>query len=337
MISQNLRGLRRAYILCWVKVFLTMGSTWQRQRRIVNPAFEGGRLKQAFPAMQAAADAFLAALSPGTANVEPLASKLAADVILRTLFSVPIEDKTASKVFDAFRTYQRQQPVANLAALVPALRWLPFWQNRRVKRSALEIRRLITHLTHMRQDQIAASRAPQDLATRLLSTQDPETGTRLSLSEMVDQVMIFFLAGHETSAAALSWALYLLARYPHFQDQVAQEVSQLMGSDNFAAMRNLSFTRDVFRETLRLYPPVPMMVREVGQTGEVFRGRRMPKNSLIIISPWYVQRHNRIWERPDEFDPLRSQEMPATNCQRQAFFAIFFRATHLPWCRVRDG
>ena len=223
MISQNLRGLRRAYILCWVKVFLTTGSTWQRQRRIVNPAFEGGRLKQAFPAMQAAADAFLAALSPGTADVEPLASKLAADVIFCTLFSVPIEDKTASKVFDAFRTYQRQQPVANLAALVPALRWLPFWQNRRVKRSALEIRRLITHLTHMRQDQIAASRAPQDLATRLLSTQDPETGTRLSLSEMVDQVMIFFLAGHETSAAARSWALYFLARYPHFQDQVAQE------------------------------------------------------------------------------------------------------------------
>ena len=110
-----------------------------------------------------------------------------------------------------------------------------------------------------------------------------------------------------------------------------------MGSDNFAAMRNLSFTRDVFRETLRLYPTVPMMVREVGQTGEVFRGRRMPKNSLIIISPWYVQRQNRIWERPDEFDPMRWQEMPIVDCQRQAFFAIFFRATHLPWCRVRDG
>ena len=307
------------YSLLGESVFLTTGSTWQRQRRIVNPAFEGGRLQQAFPAMQAAADAFLAELSPGTVDVEPLASKLAADVIFRTLFSVPIEDKTASKVFDAFRTYQRQQPVANLAALVPALRWLPFWQNRRVKRSALEIRRLITHLTYMRQDQIAAGRAPQDLATRLLSTQDPETGTRLSLSEMVDQVMIFFLAGHETSAAALSWALYLLARYPHFQDQVAQEASHLTGSDDFAAMRNLSFTRDVFRETLRLYPPVPMMVREVRQRGEVFRGRRVPKNSLIIISPWYVQRHNRIWERPDEFDPLRWQEMPGADCQRQAF------------------
>ena len=228
------------------------------------------RLKQAFPAIQAAGDAFLAELSPGTVDVEPLASKLAADVIFRTLFSVPIEDKTASKVFDAFRTYQRQQPVANLPALVPALRWLPFWQNRRVKRSALEIRGLITHLTHIRQDQIAAGRAPQDLATRLLSTQDPETGTRLSLSEMVDQVMIFFLAGHETSAAALSWALYLLARYPQFQDQVAQEAAHLTGSEDFAAMRNLPFTRDVFRETLRLYPPVPMMVREVKQKGEVF-------------------------------------------------------------------
>lgn len=87
--------------------------------------------------------------------------------------------------------------------------------------------RLITHLTEMRQDQIAAGRALQELATRPLSTQDPETGTRLSLSEMVDQVLIFFLAGHETSAAALNWALYLLGRYSHFQDQVAQEASHL--------------------------------------------------------------------------------------------------------------
>jgi cytochrome P450 len=257
--------------------------------------------------MQAAADAFLAELSPGMIDVEPLASKLAADVIFRTLFSVPIEDKTASKVFDSFRTYQRQQPVANLAAMVPALRWLPFWQKRRVKRSALEIRRLITHLTHMRQEQIAAGRAPQNLATRL------------SLSEMVDQVMILFLAGHETSAAALNWALYLLERYPQYQDQVAQEAAHLTGLEGFAAMRNLPFTRDVFRETLRLYPPVPMMVREVKQTGEVFWGRRVPKNSLIIISPWYVQRHNRIWERPDDFDPMRWQEMPIADCQRQAF------------------
>ena len=171
----------------------------------------------------------------------------------------------------------------------------------------------------MREDQIAAGRAPQDLATRLLRTQDPETGTRLSLSEMVDQVMIFFLAGHETSAAALSWALYLLARYPQFQDQVAQEAAHLTGSEDFVAIRILPFTRDVFRETLRLYPLVPMIVREVKQTAEVFRGRRVPKNSRIIISPWYVQRHNRIWERPDEFDPIRWQEIPIADCQRQAF------------------
>ena len=217
--------------------------------------------------MQAAAYAFVAELSPGVIDVEPLASKLAADVIFRTLFSVSIEDNTVSKVFDAFRTYQRQQPVANLAALVLTLRWLPFRQNRRVKKPPFEIRRLITHLTHMRQDQIAAGRAPQGLATRLLSTQDLETGTRLSLSEIVDQVMIFFLAGHETSAAALNWALYLLARYSQYQDQVAQKASHLTGLEDFVAMRNLPFTRDVFRETLRLYSPVPMMAREVKQNG----------------------------------------------------------------------
>ena len=76
---------------------------------------------------------------------------------------------------------------------------------------------------------------------------------------------------------------------------MVQEAAHLTGSEDFAAIRNLPFTCDVFRETLRHYPPVPMMGHEVKQRGEVFRGRRVPKNSLIIISPWYLQRQNRIW------------------------------------------
>ena len=107
------------YSLLGDSVFLTTGSTWQRQRRIVNPAFEGGRLKQAFPAIQAAGDAFLAELSPGTVDVEPLASKLAADVIFRTLFSVPIEDKPRAKYLTLF------EPISVNNRLLICLRWCP--------------------------------------------------------------------------------------------------------------------------------------------------------------------------------------------------------------------
>jgi hypothetical protein len=113
--------------------------------------------------------------------------------------------------------------------------------------------------------EIAAGTAPDDLATKILTARDPETGERLSAEEMVDQVAIFFLAGHETSASALSWTLYLLARYPEWQERVAAEVAGLPEAPGPGDIARLTLTRDVFREALRLYPPVPMMVREAAR------------------------------------------------------------------------
>jgi cytochrome P450 len=139
------------------------------------------------------------------------------------------------------------------------------------KASARKIRGLITQLTSERTDAIAAGTAPNDLATKIMTTADPETGERFETEEMVDQVVIFFLAGHETSASALAWALYLLARYPEWQDKLAQEAKQLTHGD-FGLVSKLRASRDVFRETLRLYPPVPMMVRE-NTCPEQFRER----------------------------------------------------------------
>ena len=102
---------------------------------------------------------------------------------------------------------------------------------------------------------------------------------------MVDQVAIFFLAGHETSASALAWALYLLAMYPDVQDRVAAEAADVAGPDpRFSDMSRLKFTRDVFRETLRLYPPVPMMVRETTWP-EHFRDRDLPKRQPDRAEP----------------------------------------------------
>ena len=135
-----------------------------------------------------------------------------------------------------------------------------------------------------------------------MTTPDPVTGAGFSTEEMVDQVAIFFLAGHETSASALGWALYLLATHPEAQERVAAEALGLR--PEFAIMGTLRFTRDVFREALRLYPPVPMMVRETTQREE-FRGRAVRQGAQVVISPWHLHRHERIWDRPDEFDPKR--------------------------------
>lgn len=283
-------------------VFVTNGAEWRHQRRIIDPAFEGGRLKEAFPAIWAASEAAVARMGTGEVEVELAASHAAADVIFRTLFSIPIEDRVAQAVFHEFRSYQRSAPILNLAAFLPLPRWVPRLHRGATRRSARVIRDLISGLTAERAAAIAAGVATPDLATKIMTTPDPETGTPFATGEMVDQVAIFFLAGHETSASALGWALYLLATHPEAQDRVAAEAAGLR--PEFGVLGSLRYTRDVFREALRLYPPVPMMVRETA-VEEEFRGRKVRKGAQVVISPWHLHRHERIWDRPDEFDPDR--------------------------------
>ncbi len=317
-------------------VFITNGETWKRQRRIIDPAFEGGRVREVFPAMWDAGGVAcvnrLASLADGQpVEIEAQTSHAAADVIFRTLFSIPIEHEVAGAVFDRFKDHQRTAPVVNLGAILPPLpRWFPpRFHRRETKETARDIRALITQLTAERMEAVHAGTAPDDLATKIMTTPDPETGGAcFDTEEMVDQVAIFFLAGgHETSASALAWALYLLAMYPEWQDRVADEARQFDPEKiYFSTMSKLKLSRDVFREAMRLYPPVPMMVREAA-CPEEFRKRAVPKGSQVVLSPpWHLHRHERIWDRPDEFDPpARFQTPEGKQCMRDAM------------CRFRPG
>ncbi|MEX0349656.1 MAG: cytochrome P450 [Paracoccaceae bacterium] len=302
-------------------VFLTNGETWKRQRRIIDPAFEGGRLRDTFPAMMDAAEAAaerLEAQAGQVTEIEEVTSHAAADVIFRTLFSIPIEHEVATEVFSRFRAYQRAQPILNLAAFVPLPRWLPRFHSRSTRRNATRIRALITRLTAERMRAIEAGDAPDDLATKIMTTRDPQTGDRFDTDEMVDQVAIFFLAGHETSASALAWTLYLMALYPDWQDRVAAEAQALDGESDFGTVAHLKISRDVFREALRLYPPVPMMVREATCPHQ-FRDRSVPKGAQLVISPWHLHRQSRLWDNPDGFDPARWTTENGKTCQREAY------------------
>jgi cytochrome P450 len=289
-------------------VFVTNGAEWERQRRIIDPAFDGGRLRDTLPAIWAAGKAAVARMPEGQVEVEAETSHAAADVIFRTLFSVPIEDATAQAVFHAFRAHQQTQPILNLAAFLPLPRWFPRLHRPATLRTARQIRRLITAMTEARAARIAAGTAPDDLATKIMTTRDPETGRTFATDEMVDQVAIFFLAGHETSASALAWTLYLIAQDPALQDRLADE-AEVLGDPagppgDLAAVGRLKLARDVFREALRLYPPVPMMVRQATQP-ECFRDRPVNPGDQIVISPWHLGRHERLWDDPDAFCPAR--------------------------------
>ncbi|MBN8189238.1 cytochrome P450 [Salipiger thiooxidans] len=314
-VSEGLRPLLGA------SVFLTNGAQWQRQRRIIDPAFEGGRLRETYPAMWDAAQAALARLAARAGEeveIEEETSHAAADIIFRTLFSIPIEDALAARVFHEFRAYQRTQPILNLAAFVPLPRWLPRFHRPGTRAAARRIRALITELTERRMAEIRAGTAPDDLATKIMTTRDPETGETFSTEEMVDQVAIFFLAGHETSASALAWAFYLVATHPDWQERLAEEAQVLGEVPAFSDIAWLRLSRDVFRETLRLYPPVPMMVRETS-CPERFRDRALKPGSQVVLSPWHQHRHERLWENPHGFDPARWGTENGRQCQREAY------------------
>ncbi|MDA3857341.1 MAG: cytochrome P450, partial [Roseovarius sp.] len=155
---------------------------------------------------------------------------------------------------------------------------------------------------------------------KIMTTADPVTGQRFETEEMVDQVAIFFLAGHETSASALTWSLYLLAMHPEWQDKAAAEAQGAMQTrtPEFGDMARLRVAKNVFREALRLYPPVPMMVRET-TCPERFRDRDIPKGAQIVLSPWHLHRHERLWDNPDGFDPSRFQTENGKACLRNAY------------------
>ncbi len=175
-------------------VFLTNGAEWQRQRRIINPAFEGGRLRDTFAPMRAAAQAMVARLhrAETAVEIEEMANFGAADVIFRTLFSVPIEDQTASEVFREFRTFQRSQPILNLAAFLPLPRWFPRFYRAKTRSLARRLHGPIEQLVAARLREITDGTAPDDLATKIMTQSDPITGSKFDLQEMVDQVAIFF-------------------------------------------------------------------------------------------------------------------------------------------------
>ncbi|NOX40161.1 MAG: cytochrome P450 [Alphaproteobacteria bacterium] len=305
-------------------VFISNGETWAHQRRIIDPAFEGGRLRIVFPAMWdsgvAAVERLQKLASSGPVEVEAQTSHLAMDVIFRTLFSVPIENEIAAAAFATFREHQNAQPIANITAVLPLPKWFPRFHSRATRKTARIIRDLIGQLTDQRAAEIKAGTAPDDLATKIMTTPDPETGKVFERDEMIDQVAIFFLAGHETSAAALAWALYLLARYPDWQEKLAEEAQTAFHPDKiyFSTLSKLKTSRAVFREAMRLYPPVPMFVREAA-CPETFREREVRPGSQVIISPWHLHRHELLWERPDEFDPGRFKTPNGKECLRNAY------------------
>jgi unspecific monooxygenase len=152
----------------------------------------------------------------------------------------------------------------------------------------------------------AAADGPRDLFDLLLAARDPETGEAFSREQLRDQMATMIVAGHETTALTLFWTLYLLASSPADQGRVAEEVRNVDLSPDRAAdaLAQLPYTKAVVNESLRLYPPAFGLVR-VASGPDQLGGVAVPRGSLIMIAPWVLHRHRRLWNDPDAFNPSR--------------------------------
>ncbi len=313
-------------------IFTTNGEVWRRQRELMNPSFEAARLKLVYGRMRDAALAMAERLStvPDGAvhDVEVEMTHVAADIILRTILSESLDGQTARLIFDAFARYQELAPRLMMPSFF-GLRWLrPWWQIRNSERAAAEIRELLVGLIRPRH--AAAQRGDdghEDILGSLLRVRDPKTGEGFSFDELVDQVAMLFLAGHETSASALSWALHLLANSPELQERLHREALAGLDlrSDDAAALKDLSLARNVFREALRLFPPVGFLARQCTRA-QPMRDKEIAAGSSVIVSPWLIQRHRALWSRPDEFDPDRYDRDDETPGARESL-----RRAYLPF------
>lgn len=295
--------------LIGVSLFNANGEVWQRQRRLVDQAFVQAALRRVFPVMLEAMDDMLVRLEKaaqaGTAwEAEEAMGHVTADIIFRTILSTPLDVSAATDVHQAFRSYQEAaQRVMGLSALK-----LPtFWHRRKCARMGTAIRESYAPLIRQRYAAWQAGDAgPDDMLGTLMQARDPVSGDTLSETDLIDQVGTLFLAGHETSASTLAWALYLLAHQPDTQEAVRQEVNALWQErpPRFGDTRLLEKTHNVFRETLRLYPPIAFYVRE-SREATCLRDKPVARGDMVVISPWVMHRHESHWVEPDAFDPGR--------------------------------
>lgn len=293
-------------VLVGDSLFVTSGANWRRQRRMIEPAFSHMRVDRAFDAMSAAIDVTEVSLDAarGPVSIDKTMAHLTADIICRTIFSTSLESRVARDVFDDFLIFERSCASVDLGRLLLGKPFDAVPQPAPVMEACQRIRR---HLGAML-DQRFAEGAPaqDDIAAAVVAARDPDTGEPFTREELIDQIGVFFLAGHETTASSLTWAFFILSRQPETVARMRAEIAAVAGDGPIRVehAKRLVFTRNVFRETMRLYPPLTFLPRVAAKTAKI-GPRTVTRGTMVMIAPWAIHRHETLWAAPDRFDPDR--------------------------------
>ncbi|MDD9990485.1 MAG: cytochrome P450 [Rhodospirillales bacterium] len=285
------------------------GDEWRWHRRIMTPAFNAKSVAGYAGIVTEATDAMLRAWdedgSGSPLDLEAAMKELTLDIIARAMFS-----SDSGLIKDTLhRSSTRYQAEMNLSplALIPGInRVWAHLKERRAARILKDLNALMAQLIESRKSR-SSEPSSDDLLDRLLHAGDPETGRGLSASDVRDEMVTIFVAGHETTALALCWTWFLLSQHAEAEQRMWAEIDDALkgAAPTYDDIRRLPYTRMVFDEALRLFPPVHSLAwRQALERDEVC-GRVVPAGAIVGIIPWVIHRHRALWEAPERFDPKR--------------------------------
>jgi cytochrome P450 len=278
------------------------GALWKQQRRLMQPAFHHAQLVGYGADMVAHARRMTDSFADGASiDVDAEMAKLTLGIVVRTLFGADVtaEADEFGRLMIAVLDAANQR--LNSVLRVPS--WVPTKRNRRERQALAAFDAMLYSLIVTRR---AAAERGSDLLSILLAAVDEDSGARMSDRQLRDEMMTLFLAGHETTAMALTWTWYLLSQHPDVEARLAAELSRVLSGrlPTAADLANLPYTEMVVREAMRLYPPAAGVAREPIEDVEI-GGYVVPKGSLVTANIFALHRDARFFDNPERFDPER--------------------------------
>ncbi|HYM28070.1 MAG TPA: cytochrome P450, partial [Steroidobacteraceae bacterium] len=304
---QKLSQIRLLAPLLGKGILTSEGAEWKWQRQASSPMFRHQDLLGFVPAFVRATETLLAKWRAAPArSVQPVdedMTRATFDVISATL--LPSADHAT--VEESMGLFQRAGGWGQLFAMAGVPLWLPHPGMASGARATRMLRAVVgAMLRERRGTEAKTGGGPDDLMHRLMRAQDPESGQSMNEERLIDNLLTFYLAGHETTARALAWTLYLVARSPEWAAALEEEVGRVTGGApvGSAHIERLVLVQQVLKESMRLYPPVPLLSRQCVAATRL-DGVDIVPGATVVMPIYAMHRHAKRWEDPDAFDPMR--------------------------------
>ncbi|MDP2801246.1 MAG: cytochrome P450 [Phreatobacter sp.] len=300
-------------------IFTAEGAQWRWQRRAAAPPFRHATILGFVPSFHAAAARTASALEARggeTVDVAELMMATTFDVIVETMLSGAASFDTRRFGAEISHYFDTVGWIAALSILrIPS--WVPYPGKRRARAGNLFLRREMARVIAERR---ARSGTTPDLLDFLIAAADPETGRAMTDAELADNLLTFVVAGHETTALALTWAIWLLSNAPDVEARLLEEVGRVVGDGPVEAghIDELVYVKQVVQEAMRLYPPAPLIPR-IASEDVTLGGERIAAGTPVYVPVYAVHRHHLIWDEPEAFDPDRFAPARARALHRGAY------------------